>query len=427
MPSVSDARFLGKRIVLGISGSIAAYKAVGLLRALVQGGADVSVVMTKSATRFVRPLTFEVLSGHSVATDLFAAHQDMLHLTLPERADVIVIAPATANMLAKCALGLADDLLSTMVLTSTCPLILAPAMDGGMWDHPTVKAHTAVLRERGVLVLDPEEGPLASRRTGRGRLPDENVILSAIEARLCPRRDWVGQRVLVSAGPTHEAIDPVRFISNRSSGKMGYAMARAARERGAEVILVSGPTALPTPAGVEFIRVLTAEDMCKAMTSRLSWATVVIMAAAVADFRPTRQSPEKFKKTGTAWKTLELEPTDDILELLSRQRTSQILVGFAAETQAMESHAKAKLRRKGLDLIVGNNVAAEGSGFGSETNAAVLIDREGRVTQLDLMPKRDLADIILDAIQALDVPARRRGRPQLSEQRRAGNGRANPD
>ena len=415
MAPISDDRFLGKRIVLGVSGSIAAYKAVGLLRALVRGGADVSVVMTKSATRFVSPLTFEVLSGHPVATDLFAAHQDMLHLTLPERADVIVIAPATANVLAKCALGLADDLLSTMVLTSTCPLILAPAMDGGMWDHPAVKANTAALRGRGALVLDPEEGPLASGRTGRGRLPDENVILSAIEAQLCPRRDWGGQRVLVSAGPTHEAIDPVRFISNRSSGKMGYAMAQAARERGAEVILVSGPTALPAPLGVEFIQVLTAEDMGKTMTSRLSWATVVIMAAAVADFRPRRQSPEKLKKTGTAWKGLELEQTDDILELLTRQRTSQILVGFAAETQAVASHAKEKLRRKGLDLIVGNNVAAEGSGFGSDTNAAVLVDREGRVTQLDLMPKRVLADRILDAVKALGVPAMRRTRPQLSD------------
>ena len=301
------------------------------------------------------------------------------------------------------------------MLTSTCPLILAPAMDGGMWDQPAVKANTAALRGRGALVLDPEEGPLASGRTGRGRFPDENVILSAIEAQLCPRRDWGGQRVLVSAGPTHEAIDPVRFISNRSSGKMGYAMAQAARERGAEVILVSGPTALPAPVGVEFIQVLTAEDMGKAMTSRLSWATVVIMAAAVADFRPRRPSPEKLKKTGTAWKGLELEQTDDILALLSSQRASQILVGFAAETQAVASHAKEKLRRKGLDLIVGNNVAAEGSGFGSDTNAVVLVDREGRVTQLDLMPKRVLADRILDAVKALGVPATRSTRPQLSD------------
>src|SRR5213593_2197986 len=208
MPPAANLRFLGKRILLGVSGSIAAYKAVGLVRDLVQEGAEVTVVMTESATRFVRPLTFEVLSGHSVATDLFAASQEMLHLTLPERADVIVIAPATANVLAKCALGLADDLLSTMVLTSTCPLILAPAMDGGMWDHPAVKANTAALRGRGALVLDPEEGPLASGRTGRGRLPDENVILSAIEAQLCPRRDWGGQRVLVSAGPSGGRVHP---------------------------------------------------------------------------------------------------------------------------------------------------------------------------------------------------------------------------
>lgn len=409
MPPAPDHRFLDKQIVLGVTGSIAAYKAVGLLRTLVQEGADVSVVMTEAAARFVGPLTFEVLSRRPVATDLFAAHEEMLHLTLAARADVVVIAPATANVLAKCALGVADDLLSTLVLCATCPVILAPAMDGGMWSHPAVKANADILRARGVTVLEPDDGPLASGRSGRGRLPEESVILDAIEERLSLRRDLVGQRVLVSAGPTQEAIDPVRFISNRSSGKMGYAVAQAARERGAEVVLVSGPTALPPPAGVDLVRVSTAEEMGKVMTSRFGWASVVIMAAAVADFRPKRTAGEKIKKAGTTREKLELEPTDDILEVLSKQRTSQFLVGFAAETGSVLSHAREKLKRKGLDLIVGNNVVAQGSEFGSDTNEAVLIDRQGRVTSLPLMPKRLLADRLLDEVQSLRSRPDRRG------------------
>lgn len=413
--AAEPARFIGRRIVLGITGSIAAYKAVGLLRALVKEGAEVSVVMTESAKRFVTPLTFEVLSRRPVASDLFAIHEEMLHLTLAEQADVVVIAPATANILAKCAVGLADDLLSTLVLASTCPVIVAPAMDGGMWHHPAVQAHVAALRARMVTVVEPEEGPLASGRVGKGRLAEESRILSAIEERLHVRRDWAGQRVLVSAGPTHEAVDAVRFISNRSSGKMGYALAEAARQRGAEVVLVSGPTALAPPMGVEVVPVCTAEDMSKALSARFSWCTVLIMAAAVADFRPKRPSAIKLKKSAPAWRTLELEPTEDILETLARRRTGQLVAGFAAETGAMRSHAEAKLRAKGLDLIVGNNVAAEGSGFGSDTNAAILIDRDGRVTELDLMPKRELADRILDALKTLP----RRSSPPAPSARKA--------
>ncbi len=401
MTAPEQPRFLGKRLVLCVTGSIAAYKAVGLLRTLIQEGAEVRVVMTESATRFVTPLTFEVLSGHPVATDLFAAHQEMLHLTLPQEADAIVVAPATASCLARCALGLADDLLGTMLLASTCPVVLAPAMDGGMWDHPAVKAHTATLRERGLTVLEPEEGPLASGRVGRGRLPGESVIVEAIEARLALRRDWAGQRVLISAGPTQEAIDPVRFLSNRSSGKMGYALAQAARERGAEVVLVSGPTALPVPRGVDFVPVTTAEEMAKALSLRFRWATVLIMAAAVADFRPARAASQKLKKDARTWRSLELEPTEDILEFLSKQRTSQVMVGFAAETGNLVARATDKLTRKGLDLIVGNDVTIEGGGFGSDSNAAVLIDRKGTSKKLDLMPKRELADRILDAVLSL--------------------------
>jgi len=400
--SGSAGRLVGRRIVLGVSGSIAAYKAVGLLRSLVGEGADISVVMTEAATRFVSPLTFEVLSGHPVATDLFAAHEEMLHLTLAEQADLVVIAPATANTLARCALGLADDLLATLVLASRCPLILAPAMDGGMWDHQTVQAHAQALRARGVTIVEPEEGPLASGRIGRGRLAAEVVLLAAIDECLRPRLDWAGQRVLVSAGPTQEAIDPVRFISNRSSGKMGYAVASAARERGAEVVLVSGPTALPVPPGVECVAVCTAEEMGKVLAARFGWSTVLIMAAAVADFRPKRTAQDKLKKKAKP-ATLELEATEDILQGLAGRRTSQILVGFAAETKDLIPQAQEKLRRKGLDLIVANNVMIEGAGFGSEMNAAAVIGRAGVVADLPLMPKRELADRILDAIQAYRV------------------------
>jgi phosphopantothenoylcysteine decarboxylase/phosphopantothenate--cysteine ligase len=402
---------VGKRILLGVSGSIAAYKAVELLRALMREGAEVSVVMTDAATRFIAPLTFEVLSRRPVATDLFAARQEMLHLTLPEEADVFVIAPATANTLARLALGLGDDLLSTMVLTASCPLIVAPAMDGGMWDHPTVREHVRLLRARGVTVLEPVEGLLASGKIGKGRLTDEQTILLAIETCLLPKRDLAGQRVMVSAGPTQEPIDPVRFISNRSSGKMGYAIAQAARERGAEVLLVSGPTALPAPPGVQCLRVDTAEEMAKALTTNLRWSTIVVMAAAVADFRAGEPSDRKIKKQTVVWKTLSLAPTEDILQTLSRQRTRQILVGFAAETDAVLSHARKKLADKNLDMIVANDVTAEGAGFGSDHNAATLLTRDGAETALPLMPKRELADRILDALQPLIArSARRTGR-----------------
>ncbi|OGW64552.1 MAG: phosphopantothenoylcysteine decarboxylase [Nitrospirae bacterium RIFCSPLOWO2_02_FULL_62_14] len=396
-----DRVLTGKRILLGVSGSIAVYKAVELLRTLMREGAEVSVVMTEAATKFVAPLTFEVLSRKPVATDLFAAHQEMLHLTLPEEADVLVIAPATAHTLAKLALGLGDDLLSTMVLTASCPLIVAPAMDGGMWDHPTVQEHVAQLRARGVTVLDPIEGPLASGKIGKGRLTDEQTIVASIEACLLPARDLAGQRVMVSAGPTQEPIDPVRFLSNRSSGKMGYALAQAARERGADVLLVSGPTALPVPPGVRCLHVETAEDMAKALTTNFRWSTIVIMAAAVADFRPDKPSGQKIKKQTGAWKTLALAPTEDILHTLSRQRTRQILVGFAAETEALLPHARKKLQDKDLDLIVANDVTADGAGFGSDHNAATLLTRDCTSTALPLMPKRELADRILDALQPI--------------------------
>jgi phosphopantothenoylcysteine decarboxylase/phosphopantothenate--cysteine ligase len=392
---------IGKRIVLGVTGSIASYKAVNLLRALIREGANVEVAMTESATKFVTPLTFEVLSGHPVCTDLFEAHQEMRHLTVSERADAIVVAPATANFLARAALGLGDDFLTTMLLTASCPTIFAPAMDGGMWTHPTVSEHVRALRARGVVVIDPEEGPLASGRIGQGRLAEESRILDAIQTTLIPRRDWLGHRVLISAGPTQEAIDPVRFISNRSSGKMGYALAEAAQARGAQVILVSGPTALPPPRGIEVVTVETAEEMGKALATRLAWSTVVVMAAAVADFRPKKRAARKMKKQGHGEPRLELERTPDILASLAAQRTGQLLVGFAAETHDLVPHATQKLKAKGLDLIVANDVTTAGGGFGSEQNAATLIDRLGKVTDLSMRSKRRLADDILDAAQGL--------------------------
>lgn len=393
----------GVRVVLAVTGSIAAYKAVSLLRLLRREAATVNVVMTAGACRFVTPLTFEVLSGSHVATDLFEAHQEMLHLSLPEQAQAIVIAPATANCLAKAALGLADDLLSTMLLTTQCPVIFAPAMDGDMWQHPTVVEHVATLRARGAIIVEPEEGPLASGRLGQGRLADEQRILAALQTAVHPRRDWSGRKVLISAGPTHEAIDPVRFISNRSSGKMGYALAEAARARGAEVVLVSGPTSLPSPAGVEYCPVTTAEEMRKAMTTRCTWSDTVIMAAAVADFRPARPSAHKLKKRRGPITHLELEATEDILHELSTGRTNQVIVGFAAETDDLLAHAKEKLHAKGVDLLVANDVTAPGSGFGADTNRVWLLTRDGDPEELPLLSKRDVADRILDRILTLQT------------------------
>lgn len=392
---------VGTRIVLGVTGSIAAYKAANLLRALVREGATIDVAMTQSATKFVTPLTFEVLSGRPVTTDLFEAHQEMKHLSVPEQADAIVVAPATANFLAKAAMGIGDDVLSTMLLTAKCPVIFAPAMDGGMWTHPTVTEHVRALRSRGLIVIDPEDGPLASGKIGQGRLADESQILEAVRSSLTPKRDWQGHRVLISAGPTQEPIDPVRYISNRSSGKMGYALAEAAQKRGAQVILVSGPTNLQAPRGVEIVHVETAEAMTKALSTRLSWSTTVIMAAAVADFRPKQASSGKLKKQAKTTATLDLEQTTDILSLLSAQRSTQLMVGFAAETDDLLTHAKEKLAAKGLDLIVANDVTKPGAGFGSDENAATLIDRQGRETEFPLMPKRELADKILDAVRDL--------------------------
>ncbi len=396
---MSEKALQGKRIVLCVTGSIAAYKAVSLLRTLVEEGAEVSVAMTSSATQFVAPLTFEVLSGRPVLQRLFADSPPLPHLRATEEADLILVAPATANCLAKCALGLADDLVSTLFVAARCPIVMAPAMDGDMWDQPALAAHTQTLRERGIMVLEPEEGPLASGLVGKGRLPAEHVIMEAVRSRLALRRDWSGQRVLVSAGPTREPIDAVRFITNASSGKMGYAIADAAAQRGADVWLVSGPTALPPPANVTRVSVLTADEMAHALDARFAWATVLVMTAAVGDFRPRYPSSAKVKKHEWTGEPLALERTPDILQSLSGKRTHQVLVGFAAESEDLLANGRKKLQQKNLDVLVINKITGAQSAFGNESNEAILFPRHGTPMPLERMPKRLLADRILDTIK----------------------------
>ena len=394
-------KFTNKGIVLGVTGSIAAYKAASLLRTLVAEGANVSVVMTESAKRFLAPLTFEVLSKNPVYHDMFTDRDTMPHLSATESADILVIAPATANILAKSALGIADDLLSTMILAARCPMIMAPAMDGEMWEHPSVQAHTQTLRQRGVMVLEPEEGFLASGLIGKGRLPAEQSILEAIESLLARQTDWSGHRVLVSAGPTREYIDAVRFITNGSTGKMGYAIAEAAAKRGAEVVLVSGPTSLTHPAHVKMTSVVTADDMHATLQRHFPWATVLIMTAAVGDFRLRETMSRKVKKDEWSGEPLELERTLDILGDLSMRRTHQILVGFAAETHEHIENGKKKLQKKNLDMIAINHVGGPDSAFGNQTNELTLLTRSGDVHHLDRMPKSLLAHHLLDAILPL--------------------------
>ncbi|WP_447970777.1 bifunctional phosphopantothenoylcysteine decarboxylase/phosphopantothenate--cysteine ligase CoaBC [Nitrospira sp. M1] len=396
---MAESKLQGARLLLGVTGSIAAYKAVGLLRTLMSHGADVSVVMTDSATRFIAPLTFEVLSKHPVATDIFSGHQDMPHLSLPESADLIVLAPCTANTIASYALGLADNLLNTLLLTTQCPVIIAPAMDGDMWEQPPIKQHVKTLRARGVVVLEPEIGELASGTFGRGRLPNEETIVEAVLENVATAKDLAGRRILISAGPTREPIDAVRFISNGSSGKMGYALAKAAQLRGAEVILVSGPTSLDPPCGVECISVHTAEDMSHALQSRFGATDVLVMTAAVGDFRPLHCREEKLKKRDWQGEPLQLERTTDILAALSAQRTHQLLIGFAAETNDLIENGREKLQKKRLDMVVVNQVGGPESAFDNETNEVIVLTRHGKITPMPRMSKRMVADRILDELQ----------------------------
>ena len=388
----------GKRIVLGVGGSIAAYKAILLLRRLTDLGADVEVVMTASAQEFTTPLTFQTLSGHPVHTNCFNTDDNMAHLRLAESADLILVSPITANLIGRFAQGLADDLLSTIILASHAPLLVVPAMDGGMWQHPLVQKNVKTLRDTGVEILDPEFGSLASGHIGWGRFPSEETIMSSIISLLTVPGDYHDEVVLLTAGPTHEAIDPVRYIANRSSGKMGYALAQAAQKRGAKVVLVTGPTSLTPPPGVHTIPVVTAEEMQDTVQKHFEGATIVIMAAAVADYRPTQPAETKLKKQGQEHLSLKLSSTPDILATLAPQKSGQFMVGFAAETENMIEEATRKLKGKRLDMIVANDVTQPGVGFGTDTNAAVVLDARGIVKDIPLMPKHEMATKILDLI-----------------------------
>jgi phosphopantothenoylcysteine decarboxylase/phosphopantothenate--cysteine ligase len=397
----------GRELILGVSGSIAAYKAVYLLRELTGLGARVTVCLTPHAREFVGPLTFRTLSGRPVLTDLFdpQSPEAVEHIALAERAAALVIAPTTANLLAKAAHGIADDFLTTLLLAMRGPVVMAPAMDGGMWDHAAVVANVATLRRRGVVVLEPDAGELASGLHARGRLPEVEAIVEALLAALTPVRDLRGERIVITAGPTREPIDPVRYISNRSSGKMGYGLATAALRRGAEVTLVSGPTALTPPPGAAFVPVQTAEEMREAVLHHAAAATVVIKAAAVADYRVRRPSETKIK--GKRDLTLDLTPNPDILAEVAAQRNGAFIVGFAAETNDVAANARAKLEAKGVDLLVANDVSRAGIGFDADDNEVLFIDRWGGTRDLPRMSKAAVADAILSEVLRL-----RAGAPQ---------------
>jgi phosphopantothenoylcysteine decarboxylase/phosphopantothenate--cysteine ligase len=401
----------GRTVVVGMSGGIACYKACDVVRLLARAGATVRAVMTANAREFVTPLTLQTLSGHPVATETFDLTQEseIGHIQLADTADVVLVAPATANVLAKMAHGIADDLLTTVLLATRAPVLVAPAMNVNMWQHAATVANVATLTKRGVQIIGPGTGSLACGWEGAGRLSEPADIVAEVERRLAPQ-DLAGEHVLVSAGPTREAIDPVRYLSNHSSGKMGYAIARAAQRRGARVTLVTGPTSLAAPAGVETVAVTTAAEMARALASAFTSATVLVMAAAVADYRMRRPSAQKVKK-GPRTMALELERNPDILTGLAAKKGRRIVVGFAAETQAMADEARRKLRDKRLDLIVGNDVTAPGAGFGSDTNVVHLIAADGEERVLPVLPKDEVADRILDWVAArrAATTVRRRG------------------
>jgi phosphopantothenoylcysteine decarboxylase/phosphopantothenate--cysteine ligase len=392
----------GKRILLGVTGSIAAYKAVELLRELMKREAEVQVVMTEAATRFVAPLSFETLSRQPVLLDMFtlAYGSQIGHIAATARADLFVIAPATANTIAKLAHGLADDFLANIYLASRCPVLVAPAMDSDMYQHAAVQENLARLRGRGIHVVGPASGELASGLVGPGRLVEPAEIVEAIEKLLAPSGDLAGEVMLVTAGPTREPLDPVRYISNRSSGKMGYAIVEAAARRGARVILVSGPTALGPPREAQVVQVETAQEMYDAVLAHLDAATVVIKAAAVADYRPKQVAREKIKKDERV-PEVTLESTPDILAEVGKRKGRRILVGFAAETHDLVANARQKLQRKNLDLMVANDVSQPGAGFDADTNVVKILDAKGGVEELPLLPKPAVADRILDRVVQL--------------------------
>jgi phosphopantothenoylcysteine decarboxylase / phosphopantothenate---cysteine ligase len=404
------------RVTVGVSGGIAAYKAAELVRALQRRGMEVHVVMTEAATRFVQPLTFSAITGHKVISSLWdesdtndsTYESSIEHIGEAQWTEALIVAPATADILAKFAQGIANDFLSTMYLATRAPVLVAPAMNVNMWQHPAVQANLDILRGRGVRVIDPGTGDLACGMVGAGRMAEPEAIADVVFHSMGRRNDLAGETVLVTAGGTREALDPVRYIGNRSSGKMGYALADAAQSRGAKVILISGPSALHPPARCEVVRVTTAAEMRKAVLELMVEATMIIKAAAVADYRPVNVSEQKLKRSGPL--TLELAPTEDILaEVTKQRRPGQLIVGFAAETQNTMENGRAKLLRKGADAIVVNDVSGEGVGIDSDRNAATFLTSSKSI-ELPEMTKRKLADRILDEISAL-----RRPRPVVFE------------
>ncbi|HUL15813.1 MAG TPA: bifunctional phosphopantothenoylcysteine decarboxylase/phosphopantothenate--cysteine ligase CoaBC [Terriglobales bacterium] len=408
------------RITLGVTGGVAAYKAAELVRLLQQEGHTVQVVMTRSAREFVTPLTFAALSGRKVITDLFAEpggeanlESAIEHIAVAQGTDLLLVAPATADILAKFARGIADDFLSTLYLASTAPVVVAPAMNVNMWNHKATKENVATLRARGVNVVNPDEGYLACGMTGAGRLAGQHEILAAVRDALKLLRDLEGESLLITSGPTYEDLDPVRYLTNRSSGKMGYAVASAAARRGARVTLISGPTSLETPQGVERVNVRNALEMQRAVKERFAACTIAIFAAAVADYRPAEPMPRKLKRTGESL-TLRLEPNPDILAEFAREKGDRLVVGFAAETEQVAENARTKLAAKNADLIVANDVTAEGAGFDVDTNIVTLLSRDGRDLPLPKMSKQEVAGRILDEVLRLHSAVRKSQREPVA-------------
>jgi phosphopantothenoylcysteine decarboxylase/phosphopantothenate--cysteine ligase len=408
------------RITMGVTGGVAAYKAAELVRLLQQDGFTVEVVMTRGAREFITPLTFAALTGQKVITDLFGNTENeanlesaIEHIAVAQRTDLLLVAPATADIIAKFARGIADDFLSTLYLASTAPVVVAPAMNVNMWNHPATQENIAKLREHGVNVVQPDEGYLACGMVGAGRLAGHQGILAAVRATLHSNRDLAGETVLVTAGPTCEDLDPVRYLTNRSSGKMGYAMAQAAARRGAKVILISGPTALETPAGVRRVDVRTAEQMHEAVTKEFAGCSIAVFAAAVADYRPAEKHAEKIKKTEGSL-TVRLEPTVDILQEMASAKGDKFIVGFAAETTDVAQNARKKLAAKNLDLLVANDVTAEGAGFDHDTNVVSLYYRDGRDVALPKMSKAEVAQRVLNEIVRLRGALRSKPAKRLS-------------
>jgi phosphopantothenoylcysteine decarboxylase/phosphopantothenate--cysteine ligase len=394
--------FKGKNIILGVTSSIAAYKSANVASALVKKGCNVNVLMTENATNFINPLTFEELTKHKCIIDTFDRNvqYNVAHISLAVSADAFIIAPASANVIGKIANGIADDMLTTTVMACKCPVIISPAMNTNMYENPIVQDNLAKLERFGYIIVPPAEGRLACGTIGKGKMPDEQVLLDYLERALSDKQDFKGKRVLVTAGPTQESIDPVRYITNHSSGKMGYAVARQAMLRGAEVTLVSGKVNLPPVPFVKMIYITTAEDMYNAVTSEFENTDIVIKAAAVADFRPKRIADDKLKKAD-GMDSIELEPTKDILKELGKNKKNRFICGFSMETKNMTENSRKKLENKNLDMIVCNNLKVEGAGFQGDTNVVTVIDKTN-ITELGIMSKTEVADKILDRIAEIN-------------------------